>query len=238
MKKESSSEFHPELYALSLGAHVMAQTYTGCIVNGVRFMVASRDTKRATQNSGVMVEGENGEKYYGVLEEIIEIGYPRGYTTVLFRCKWYDTRVTVGNNITSISTEHEWDKEDQLIFARQAKQVFYIQEPSRGKQNNKHRWVVENVNHRQIWDRPPQLENVQNVDTELGEDVDVVHNNSSSNIGLIIDFHQYFQNISSHATPGENAMEVDAPSNDDSEVADAGTYYDDDDPDYDDMGSD
>ena len=67
MKIESSSEFHPELYVLSLGVQMFANTYTGCIVNGVRFMVASRDANRATQNSGVMVEGENGEKYYGVL---------------------------------------------------------------------------------------------------------------------------------------------------------------------------
>ena len=150
MMKQNSIEMHSELYALSVGAEINACTYTSCIVNGVRFMVVSRDAQRTTQNSGVSVEGENGEKYYGQLEEIIEVRYPNQYSTVLFRCKWFDTRggrIRFENNITIISTEKEWDKEDQLIFASQAKQVFYIREP---RQNNNHWWVVENVNHRKF----------------------------------------------------------------------------------------
>ncbi|KAJ9539304.1 hypothetical protein OSB04_032037 [Centaurea solstitialis] len=132
MKTQNSPLFHEELSALSMGARAIASTYTACIVNGVRFMVLSRDAQRTTQNSGVLVEGESGEKYYGQLEEIIELHYPCGYSTVLFRCKWFDTRsgVRCENNITSIDTRREWHKEDQLIFATQAKQVFYIREPS------------------------------------------------------------------------------------------------------------
>ena len=113
-----------------MGSRANASTYTACIVNGVRFIVVSRDAQRTTQNSGVLVEGENEEKYYGQLEEIIKLHYPYGYSTVLFRCKWFDTRkgVICENNITSINTRREWDKENQLIFATQAKQVFYIRE--------------------------------------------------------------------------------------------------------------
>ena len=111
------------------------------------------------------------------------------------------------NNITSINTEHEWDKEDQLIFASQAKQVFYIQEPSRGNQNNNHRCIVEHVNHRKIWDLPfndSPVENVQNVDHDIPEDLDVVHNNSSSGINLLVDFRQYFPNsYATHVEPTE-----------------------------------
>ncbi|KAJ0458465.1 hypothetical protein HanIR_Chr15g0785421 [Helianthus annuus] len=140
MKTQNSPEFHPELYALSIGAKINAETYTGCIVNGVRFMTLERDAKRAMQNSGVEVAGENGVKFYGQLKEIIEVHYTNGYSAVLFRCEWFDTRrgVKYDNNITSISTstEHEWDKDDQLIFASQAKQVFFIQEPSRNKKIN------------------------------------------------------------------------------------------------------
>jgi hypothetical protein len=216
MKKHNSPEFHSELYVLSMGASMSASTYTACIVNGVRFMVHERDKKHTTQNSGVSVEGENGEKYYGQLEEIIELRYPNEYSTVLFRCKWFDTRsgVRFENNITSINTEKEWDKEDQLIFASQAKQVFYIQEPSRGNQNNNHRRVVEHVNHRKIWDLPQidgRVDNAQNVDERVEnldhnvpEDLDVVHNNSSSGINLFIDFSQYFTSSSAtQATPAE-----------------------------------
>ncbi|KAJ9547255.1 hypothetical protein OSB04_019798 [Centaurea solstitialis] len=123
MKTQNSPLFHEELSALSMGARANASTYTACIVNGVRFMVLSRDAQRTTQNSGVLVEGESGEKYYGQLEEIIELHYPCGYSTVLFRCKWFDTRsgVRCENNIISIDTRREWHKEDQLIFATQAK---------------------------------------------------------------------------------------------------------------------
>ncbi|KAJ0920707.1 putative Transposase-associated domain-containing protein [Helianthus annuus] len=244
MKIQNSSEFHSELYALSMGADVEAATYTACIVNGVRFMVLLRDKRRTTQNSGVSTQGEHGEKYYGLVEEIIELFYANGYSTVLFRCKWFDTRmgVTYDNNITSINTEHEWCKEDQLIFASQAKQVFYVREPSRGNQINNHRWVVEDVNHRKIWDLPAlndgHVENVQNVNNDLAEDLDVVHNNSSSNSVLFIDFRQYFQNMSAHVTEGESAIEVNPPTVIDDEVSEVETDYDEPDPDYLTEGSD
>ena len=129
MMTQKSSELHSELYALSVGAQMNVCTYTACIVNGVRFMVVTRDAQRTTQNSGVSVEKENGEMYYGQLKEIIEVRYTNEYSTVLFRCKWFDTRrgrIRSENNITIINTEKEWDKDDELIFASQAKLVFYI----------------------------------------------------------------------------------------------------------------
>ena len=243
MKTQNSPEFHPELYALSICAKMTAYTYTACIVNGVRFKTLERDAKCATQNSGVEVVGENGVKFYGQLEEIIELRYTNNYSTVLFRCKWFDTRrgVNHDNNITSISTEHEWDKDDQLIFASQAKQVFFIQETSRN-QKNKHRWVVENVNHRRIWDRPlsddDRVNKVQNVGKRL-EDSDVVDNNSSSDCPLVIDLTQYFQIGSSHVTAGEPSIEVDPPTATVDEVFEVETDCDEveadcdeDDPDY------
>ncbi|KAK9074167.1 hypothetical protein SSX86_006764 [Deinandra increscens subsp. villosa] len=239
MKIQNSPQFHLELYALSMGAQINVYTYTACIVNGVRFMVLGRDAQRTTQNSGVLVEEENGDKYYGQVEEIIELRYPEGYSTVLFRCKWFDTRsgVTNDNNITSINTRRELDKEDQLIFASQARQVFYIREPSRGNQNNNHRWVVENVNHRKIWDLPAlndgHVENVPNVDNDLAEDLDVVHNHSSSNSALVIDFTQYFKNMpsTSSSTDLETAREVNPPTNTTNEVTEIDS--DEDDFDYD-----
>ncbi|XP_022019856.1 uncharacterized protein LOC110919916 [Helianthus annuus] len=242
MKTQNSPEFHPELYALSICAKMTAYTYTACIVNGVRFKTLERDAKCATQNSGVEVVGENGVKFYGQLEEIIELRYTNDYSTLLFRCKWFDTQrgVNHNNNITSISTEHEWDKDDQLIFASQAKQVFFIQETSRN-QKNKHRWVVKNVNHRRIWDRllsDDRVNKVQNVDKHL-EDRDIVDNNSSSDCPLVIDLTQYFQIGSSHVTAGEPSIEVDPPTATVDEVFEVETdcdeveaEYDEDDPDY------
>lgn len=230
MQTQNSPSFHKELSALSMGARANASTYTACIVNGVRFMVLSRDAQRTTQNSGVLALGENEEKYYGQLEEIIELHYPHGYSTVLFRCKWFDTRrgVICENNITSIDTQREWAKDDQLIFATQAKQVFYIQEPSRGDRNNNYRRVVENVNHRKIWDLPINDGRVENVDNGSAENVDVIHSNCSSNCRLVIDFRRYFE---SQQSTGE--IEVSPPTGTVNEVSEDESDFDENDSDYD-----
>jgi hypothetical protein len=92
--------------------------------------------------------------------------------------------------------------------------VFYIQEPSRGNQNINHWRVVEHVNHRKIWDLPlidGRVDNaqnfderVENIDHNVPEDLDVVHNKSSSGINLFIDFSQYFTSSSAtQAAPAE-----------------------------------
>ncbi|GJX87469.1 hypothetical protein Tco_0339483 [Tanacetum coccineum] len=44
-------------------------------VDGVRYVVHSRDERRTTQNSGICSPGPDGEMYYGQLQEIIEFKY-------------------------------------------------------------------------------------------------------------------------------------------------------------------
>ncbi|KAJ9566495.1 hypothetical protein OSB04_002461 [Centaurea solstitialis] len=73
-----------ELHALANGL-TFTNTYTACIVNGVRFLVHSRDTRLTTQNSGVSTPGPEGNMYYGLLEEILELVYLSGCKVVLFR---------------------------------------------------------------------------------------------------------------------------------------------------------
>lgn len=157
--------------------HVTA--YTACIVNSVRFVVHSRDLGRTTQNSGISTTGPDGTKYYGLLEEILELTYISGYRVVLFRCKWFKTdnqqRCVTKNNITSISTQTEWFKEDQFILATQVNQVFYLDDPSKSQ----HYWkVVQEVNHRKIWDRDIIAED---------DEQDVIHESNSSDLSLSAD---------------------------------------------------
>ena len=192
--------------------------------------------------------GENGEKYYGQLEEIMEVQYPYDYSTVIFRCKWFDTGDIPNDNFISIDTEKEAYQDDQLIYASQAKQVFYIREPvnHRRNQNNNPRCVVEHVNHRNIWDLPSDNARVQNaysdsvqdVDNVEAENVDIVQNNSSSGARLFIDFSQYFQNNVDVAQNNvdyddEDETEVPPPTGRIDNVSDEETDYDDDDSDYD-----
>ena len=52
------------------------------------------------------------------------------------------------NNITSIDITDEAYKDDQFILASQAKQVFYVEDPSRSPN-----WcIVQHVNHQSVWD--------------------------------------------------------------------------------------
>ncbi|GKC55894.1 Myc-type, basic helix-loop-helix domain-containing protein [Tanacetum coccineum] len=136
------SECSLELFALASEPKDHANYYTSCIVNGVKFVVRSRDERLITQNSGVSTPGENGSMFYGLLEEIVELNYLTHQKVVLFRCKWFKTNNTrstslcvTKNNITSISTRDEWWKENQYILATQSRQVFYLEDPSRS-----HHW--------------------------------------------------------------------------------------------------
>ncbi|PWA73001.1 hypothetical protein CTI12_AA241930 [Artemisia annua] len=80
----------PDLFALACGPSSTATSVNSCVVNGVKFVVHSRDLKRTTQNSGICPTGEKpGEMYYGQLEGILEFSYTQ-FKVVLFRVKWFD----------------------------------------------------------------------------------------------------------------------------------------------------
>ncbi|PWA58045.1 hypothetical protein CTI12_AA405800 [Artemisia annua] len=80
----------PDLFALACGPSSTATSVNSCVVNGVKFVVHSRDVKRTTQNSGICSPGKKpGEMYYGQLEGILEFSYTQ-FKVVLFRVKWFD----------------------------------------------------------------------------------------------------------------------------------------------------
>ncbi|KAM6581559.1 hypothetical protein CsatA_005333 [Cannabis sativa] len=179
LRKLGTLQNGDELLALASGSDYLATFYEGCVVNGVRFIASKRDQKRKTQNSGVTVAGTEGLNYYGTLEDVITISYTGAYTVTLFECKWYNTnplrkKTITENNITSINTRGYWYQDEPYILANQVKQVFYLEDPLRGRD-----WkVVEDISHRQIWDIN---------DNEDETDVDVVSDSNSSNFLLTVD---------------------------------------------------
>ncbi|GJX39043.1 hypothetical protein Tco_0252346 [Tanacetum coccineum] len=65
-----------DLFTLACGPTSSPISVNYCVVNGVRFVVHSRDERRTTQNSDICSPGEkDGEMYYGQLEEILEFSY-------------------------------------------------------------------------------------------------------------------------------------------------------------------
>ncbi|GJR16174.1 hypothetical protein Tco_0798826 [Tanacetum coccineum] len=64
-----------ELFAWACGPSQTPISVNSSIVNGVRFIVHSRDERRTTQNNGICSPGLDGEMYYDQLEQILKFSY-------------------------------------------------------------------------------------------------------------------------------------------------------------------
>lgn len=90
-------------------------------------------------------------KYYGVLENIIELQYAEGMPVVIFKCKWYNTDPTergtnfkMDHGLLSIDTLNTWYDDAPYCLATTAQQVFYLEDPK--KESN---WkIVNEIAHR------------------------------------------------------------------------------------------
>ena len=125
-----------ELMSLAVGPSKVVHRYGTYIVNGFRFHTKDRSLPRKTQNSGVLVRGddENTEKeYYGVLEDILELSYVGNRKVYLFRCHWWDVaRLGRGYKIdnygfTSVNIHGSLNTNEPYVLASQAEQVFYVE---------------------------------------------------------------------------------------------------------------
>lgn len=132
-------------------------------MNGIRFIIAERDNRLTTQNSGVYVPGSadtGGIEFYGKLTNVIKLLYRERYTFVLFKCDWFNTNPSRQGSIKhdyhliSFDTNTRWYENDPYILAIQAKQVFYMNDPKLGGG-----WkVIQSIQHRNVWDIPEKQE--------------------------------------------------------------------------------
>ncbi|XP_060674310.1 uncharacterized protein LOC132804260 [Ziziphus jujuba] len=176
-----------ELYSLACGLDYGIRSYSGCVVNGVRYRTKVRDDRRVTQNCGIWVVGDHdGEScdFYGVIEGILVLDYRSKHSVVLFRCAWFDTNVKKKKmitefQITSINVTSYWYKIDPFVLASQAKQVFYMDDYKMGQ----HWKVVRKVHHRHLWDFPNRLdEGDDHGDSFEVYELDAYHENDSMDI--------------------------------------------------------
>ncbi|GJS48607.1 hypothetical protein Tco_0598728 [Tanacetum coccineum] len=166
-----------ELFALANGPSWTPISVNSCVVDGVRYVVHSRDERRTTQNSGICSPGPDGEMYYGQLQEIIEFKYLL-FKVALFRVKWFDTsnkgrkvnKLVLRNNMTQINCSREAFKDDQYILVTQVKQVFYLEDKTKP-----HWKVVEHVNHKKFSDGGVIV---------VEDDPDIIHFDNSSDLPL------------------------------------------------------
>ncbi|WMV49962.1 hypothetical protein MTR67_043347, partial [Solanum verrucosum] len=149
MGGEKKSE---DIQILAIGPLIQAKRMTGYICDGVRYLTESRDVKRKTQNSGIMLKAITQSyastkdknpilaevSFYGILTDIIELYYSKNLKFVLFKCKWVnnnnghiekdDYGFTLVNFNHLLYTRHQLSDEP-FIFASQAQQVFYVDHP-------------------------------------------------------------------------------------------------------------
>jgi len=70
--------------------------------------------------------------YFGAIEEIWEVDYVK-FRVPVFKCKWLDSNTGVhvdDLDFTLVDLAKIGSKEDPFIMAYQAKQVFYVKDPS------------------------------------------------------------------------------------------------------------
>lgn len=117
------------------------ESYQVYFVNGFKFHTKNYSEKKATVNYGVCIYGtnytESSYDYYGILEEIIILEYPRLpiKKVALFKCDWYDptpnigTRVHKKYNFVDVNQTKRLNKYEPFILAGQAAQVCFVPYP-------------------------------------------------------------------------------------------------------------
>ncbi|KAK1362529.1 hypothetical protein POM88_047003 [Heracleum sosnowskyi] len=121
-------------------------------VNGYKFHTQKYGANKSTFNSGVCIKGSNynetSNDYFGILEEILIIEYPRRpiKKTALFKCEWFDPTLKVGTrihqryNIVEVNCRKRLNVYEPFILAMQAMQVYFSNYPS--LKRDKIDWLV------------------------------------------------------------------------------------------------
>ncbi|XP_070008973.1 uncharacterized protein LOC107821067 isoform X2 [Nicotiana tabacum] len=124
-----------ELINLVVGRAPMVNRYSRFVVNGFRFHTRDLEMRRKTQNSGVLVRGDDSDsnkEYYSVLEYIYELSYIGNRKVYLFKCHWWDV-ACLGRGykidkygFTSVNTHCALNTNEPFVLASQSEQVFYL----------------------------------------------------------------------------------------------------------------
>ncbi|CAL8085665.1 unnamed protein product [Prunus armeniaca] len=158
LKSSNSPTYSEELYNLAFGP-IRAELFSGCHVNGIKFLGAAREDKLCTQNSGVHVPG-GGEStdidFYGKLTTVVQLLYKDRYQVIMFKCRWFDTNpnrqgsVKIDHGLISVNINRTWYDDDPFILANMAKQIVYLDDPKAGSG-----WkVVQHMDQRNVYAIP------------------------------------------------------------------------------------
>ena len=153
----------------------MARVFNRCVINDFFFRTAAIEASFNTQNSGVLVKGDDSTSnmdWYGVLKKIITLDFPGEKEVILFECDWYDVLAATKNKsrgyrknqygIIDIDTTRRRYVNDLYVLATQVEQVFYV------KCANKSNWSsVVRIKPRTLFSMP------ESEDTEQQGQIDI-----------------------------------------------------------------
>ena len=128
------------------GPHPVVTTYNSYAINGCHYHTKSHDKNKTVQNSGVSLVAKTmqvcsskdknpiiGEmSFYGVIEEIWELNY-NSFKVAIFKCDWVENSGGIKTDelgFVLVDLSRVGHKNDSFIFATQAKQVFFVEDPS------------------------------------------------------------------------------------------------------------
>ncbi|CAL9025554.1 unnamed protein product [Prunus brigantina] len=173
LKSSNSPTYSDELYNLGFGP-IRAELFSGCNVNGVKFLGVARDDKLCTQNSGVHGPG-GGEStdidFYGKLTTVVQLLYKDRYQVIMFKCRWFDTNpnragsVKIDHGLLSVNINRTWYDDDPYILANMATQIGYLDDPKAESGWN----VVQKMDHRNVYAIPELNPTDNDVDNMAGQ---------------------------------------------------------------------
>ncbi|KAL0549111.1 hypothetical protein IC582_013591 [Cucumis melo] len=131
---------------ISHGPHPVVTTYNSYAINGCHYHIKSHDKNKTVQNSEVSLVAKTVEvcssknknpiigemSFYGVIEEIWELNY-NSFKVSIFECDWVENSGGIKTDelgFVLVDLSRVGHKNDSFILATQAKQVFFVEDPS------------------------------------------------------------------------------------------------------------
>ena len=173
LKASNSPAYSEELYNLVFRP-IRVELYSGCHVNGIKFLAGARDDKLCTQNSSVHVPGGGKStdiEFYGKLTSVVQLLYKDRCQAIPFKCRWFDTNpnrhgiVKRDHGLLSVNTTKTWYDDDPYILATMTKQIVYRDDPKAGRG-----WkVVQTMDHRNVYAIPEQDRTDDDIDNVVDQ---------------------------------------------------------------------
>ncbi|KAA0068139.1 transposase [Cucumis melo var. makuwa] len=139
-------EISDNLRWIAYGPHPSVIKYNSYVINGCRYHTESYDKNRSVQNSGVSLVAKTMQvssskdknsiigdmSFYGVIQDIWELNY-NTFNVAVFRCDWVENNNSMkiyDLGFVLVDLKRIGHKSDSFIMATQARQVFYVEDPS------------------------------------------------------------------------------------------------------------